>query len=262
MPYLFILSILLISVFIISTVIIMIRENIEKPIYCLMITGNDERFEFARTSVINFDKQTYKNKYLVIINEGDRNILTHATKNKIEVHIKNTSLGAMRNIALEFVPPDAIWTTWDDDDWRSDQYLETLYNALAKNTNKKYLMFTRRIDHNLNNDFTYQVHLPSGTFIFFCYKDPLLKYDDLPTKEDAVVKQYLLKKKIDQLMIYENDPKLYIRFVHKNNTSVYLDKGKSKINKYSIKSPYFEYDAYKDHINYVNIIKKKYYNNK
>ena len=238
-PYLSILTSLLIIVFIIS-VVNLLRTHDNPPIYCLMITGNKDRIQFAKTSVINFNLQTYKKKYLVIINEGDANILEKNSHNMIEVHIKNTPLGTMRNLALEFVPPNAIWTTWDDDDWRADVYLSTLYNALQKHKNKRYLMFTRRIDHSFNNDFTYQVHLPSGTFIFFCYKDPNLRYDDIPNKEDAVVKRYLLNDQFHKLFIYDNDPKLYIRFIHKNNTSVYLDKKKSKITQYSNKAPNLE----------------------
>lgn len=258
------LSILLIIVLIISIVNLLLSKDPDPPpIYCLMVTrGDGEREALARVSVTNFDLQSFKNKYLVIINEGKANILSEKTSNKIELHVQNMPLGTMRNLAMELVPPNAIWTTWDDDDWRSTDYLSTLYTALSKQKNKKYLMFTRRIDHSFNNDFTYQVHLPSGTFIFFCYKDPLLRYDDVANKEDAVVKRYLLQKQLNKLVLYENDPKLYIRFIHQNNTSVYLDKNKSKITQYSNKSPYFEYPAYDEHIHYVNTIKKKYYNNK
>lgn len=227
-----------------------------------MVTGKANREEFAKISVHNFDRQTFARKYLVIVNHGTNHILPENTANKVEIMMEKTSLGNLRNAALELVPPHAVWTTWDDDDWRSDDYLSVLFGALDSDRTKRNLMFTRRIDHNLNNNFTYQVYIPSGTFIFFCYKDPMLQYAELDTKEDANVKQYLLREMLSKTMVYDNDPRLYIRFIHKNNSSVYLDNTKSKITKYSNMSPYFELEATDGHSNYVKSTKKKYYNNK
>ena len=223
-----------------------------------MITGKSNREDFfAKTAVVNFDLQTYQNKHLIIINEGKtKTLLKYDNSNKIEIFVKKTTLGKLRNIALELVPPNAIWTTWDDDDWRCQDYLSILFHALNKNKSKRYLMYTKRIDHNLNNNFTYEVHIPSGTYIFFCYKDPMLKYDNLDTKEDAITKQYILGR-LEKTLIYENDATLYIRFVHNNNTSVYVDKFKKCTANYKKKSSYFEYNATNLQKQYVNKIKKK-----
>lgn len=226
-----------------------------------MITGKNGRESFAKTSVINFKEQSYKNKYLIIVNHGKPVLNRNNKDNIFEINVEKTKLGTMRNIALELVPPDAIWTTWDDDDWRSKNYLSILFHQLNKDTSKKCLMYKNRLDHNLNTNFTYQVHIASGTYIFFCYKDPYLRYDDLDTKEDAKTKQQILEKG-SETIIYDNDPSLYIRFVHNNNTSVYVSALKTQIRSHELNTHiYLESDANIRNISYVNFIKKKYYDN-
>ena len=225
-------------------------------IYCLMITGKKDREEFAKQSIINFKRQSYKHKFLIIVNHGNR-ITYDSENNIIEILIPKKKLGTMRNMALDLVPPDAIWTTWDDDDWRSDDYLHTLFKALST---KRYLMYRNRLDHNLNTNFTYTAHIPTGTYIFFCYKNPVMKYDELDTKEDAIIKKYILQR-MDKTIIYDNDPSIYIRFIHKNNTSVYVNPYKENTYNHTNKAVYFETKATDEHIRYVNNIKKKYYHN-
>lgn len=226
-----------------------------------MITGKKNREMFAKQSIVNFNKQTYKNKFLVIINHGKTIPTIKAQNNIIEIMLqKQMRLGTMRNLALHLVPPGAIWTTWDDDDWRSDDYLLTLFKAMNKDPSKRYLMYTNRLDHNINTNFSYNVEIPSGTYIFFCYKDPLMKYDDLDTKEDAITKKYILQKS-HQTVIYKNDPSIYIRFIHNNNTSLYVNPQKTKINYYKNKEIYFEKDATAEQVQYIDTVKKKYYNN-
>mgnify|MGYP001248267730 CR=1 FL=1 len=50
----------------------------------------------------------------------------------LEVFIDNEEikLGTLRNIALQFVPPNAIWTTWDDDDWRHPNYISIMMKKM------------------------------------------------------------------------------------------------------------------------------------
>jgi len=219
-----------------------------------MITGKTKkRQSFAKIAVKNFIQQTYSNKHLIIINEGDYSVIGGNEQNKysniIEIPIDKKglklTLGDLRNISLEMVPLGAIWTTWDDDDWRHDNYLETLYKGLVKSPgNPKYLLFKNRLDHNLNTKFSWRVRMTKGTFIVFAFKDPDIKYDELDSKEDLVVRNYILSKFPEETIILENDPKIYVRFVHNDNTSVYVNKNKKEIN--SVTSTYSKSSSLKE----------------
>lgn len=246
-----------------------LKQNLNPPIYCLMISGkNDLRRRFAKVAIENFYTQDYSNKFMVIINEGnvslfDENIQKYnKIKNRvIEVMINKKqlklTLGDLRNISLQFVPINAIWTTWDDDDWRRRDYLSIMGKELIK-SNMKYLMYKHRIDHNFNTNMSYKITLENGTFIFFAWKDPFLKYDSLEKKEDVVVKNYILTNN-NKLMLYDNDPRLYIRFVHKDNTSVFVDKSKTSILPLSKNSNYKEFELTDIEQQYVNeIIENKF----
>lgn len=221
-----------------------------------------KRPKFARVALHNFRTQTHTNKHIIIVNETTTNVLKQPKSNELEIMITHNtkSLGQLRNIALSLVPPDAIWTTWDDDDWRSDDYLRVLYNKLLENK-KKYLMFTTRIDHNLNTNFTYNVRIQSGTFIFFCMKDPYMQYDNKKTYEDLAIKEYILRKP-NELVLFDNkDPKIYIRFIHTNNTSQFVNPNMSKIRKYNKESGIIEYETNEGDVKYVQHIIDKYYRN-
>ena len=238
-------------------VVLDIRKRREAPIFCLMMTGKDDtRAKYAKSAIINFHKQTYSNKFLIIVNEGSQNIIDKKNNRVLELKVQGLSLGKMRNIALDLVPPNAIWTTWDDDDWRSDDYLRTLYDELMRHPTKKYLMFCNRVDHNMNTNFSYRVQLMSGTYIFFAFKDPLIQYDDVSTKEDAVVKQYLIRNGNRTHVFFNNDPLLYIRFIHKSNTSTYINTRKRSITNYKATSLYHEYPVTEHQKEYIDRVKQ------
>ena len=230
------------------------------PVYCLMVTGknNDaKRHAYAQVSVRNFQQQTYSNKHLIIINEGDRRVLKSDTQNTVEMTVKGQTLGGLRNIALEIVPPNAIWTTWDDDDWRASTYLDTLFSKLNSDPRKRYLMYCNRIDYNVNTNFAHRVKIPSGTYIFFAYKDPLIRYDATHTKEDAVVKRYILSQGERTTLYTDNSYMMYVRFVHGTNTSVFVDVRKSKVNR-NLGGYVVEGDVTRQERAYVDLVKKNY----
>jgi hypothetical protein len=233
----------------------------DPSVYCLMITGKDsDRSYFAQISVNNFNRQTYKNKHLVVVNHGNIPVIDAQSPDNIsEIFVpRDTTLGRMRNMSLERVPEGAIWTTWDDDDWRSDDYIQTLYNELRAHPTKMYLMYCNRLEHNFNTDFSYNVSIPSGTYIFFAIKCPNIKYAEIMVKEDSPVKRFMYNN-MDKTVIYKtNDPLLYIRFVHKNNTSLYIDYSKTEIvtNNQGV---VFENNVNTQQENYINSIKKMYY---
>lgn len=230
------------------------------PVFCLMVTGknNDpKRHKYAQVSVKNFEQQTYRNKYLVIVNEGDLRVLDEESQHIVEINVKGQSLGTMRNIALEMVPPNAIWTTWDDDDWRVSTYLDILFAKLNATPRKRYLMYCNRIDYNTNTGFAHRVTIPSGTYIFFAYKDPLIRYDDTNTKEDAVVKRYIISQGERTVLFADNAFTMYVRFIHGSNTSVFVDAHKSKVKRH-LGGYLVEGNVNRREQAYVDLVKKNY----
>lgn len=246
-------------------------------VYCLMITGkNKERLLLSRISMLNFVLQTYPEKYLIIINEGKVSVFNDTIRRTMpptildyisEVHVNRRgttlTLGDMRNISLEMVPPDAIWTIWDDDDWRRSDYLSLLYKQLSSQSGARYLLFQNRLEYNFNTKLAWKMMMKNGTQIVFAYKDPLLKYDALNVNEDVVVKKYIHAMAVSKegsVVLFNNDPRIYLRFVHTNNTSIYVEKNKTSIRKPKKKNAnVVEMDANEQDIEYIDDVLKKYY---
>lgn len=230
-----------------------------KCINCLMITGkDDDRYKFVNISILNFKKQTYQNKKLLILNHGNKKLNIN-DKNIIEININNSfiTLGDMRNYALTLVPYNSLWITWDDDDWRSDNYLEILYNELY-NGNYDAVFIKNRIDYNLNNLFSYECSFKNGMPIFLSKKIENINYLSLNSLEDVNLQDNLKNKKI-KIKIIDNDPKLYIRTLHTNNTSLYVDNNKKDIVNYADQSNYKEYNINKTNKEYSDLIIKQYF---
>lgn len=227
-------------------------------VYCVMITGKDARLNFAEIAIKNFKKQDYQKKKLIIINEGkqlnvsDPDILEISITNRKQ---KKMTLGDMRNLAFEFIPEGALWTLWDDDDWRSDNYLTYLYNRLGSND---YIFFTKRIEHNLNTNFTWVMELKSGFVIMFGRKNWELKYYSSEYNEDIPLKQDVKAK--TKYVIIDNDPKIYVRMVHKTNTSVMTNQKKDSLKNTTNNKNYFEYNATQEIVDYVKMIISENYN--
>lgn len=231
------------------------------PVYCLMVTGySDKRRPFALRSVSNFLEQQYQNKHLIILNQSKSKLLkkNQTFDNILEFYVNNEdkTLGNLRNISLRFVPPNAIWTTWDDDDWRHPSYLSTLMKRMF-DTKTDFLMLRNRIEYNLNNSFAYKSTLKTGFMTFFSKYDDNLRYDDVSTSEDANVKGYAIKNM--RYATYDNDAKLYIRLVHSDNTSVYVDGKKRSVKNTSKNKVYFETELDKKERDFVDNIISKYY---
>ena len=236
-----------------------LKTSKNTPVYCLMITGHlKNRRKFALKSIQNFLKQSYDNKHLVILNQDNISLLKNNYDNILEVKIDNTNktLGELRNISLQFVPPNAIWTVWDDDDYRVSNYIDTMVNQMHK-TNCDFLMFQNRIEYNLNNDFSFKMTLKSGFMTFFAKYNPYLQYEHISTSEDKQMKQYALKNL--NVHVFNNNPLVYIRAIHTNNTSVYVSQNKNQLQNTKNNKVYFENNLTKYEKELVNNIIYKYY---
>lgn len=207
-------------------------------IYCIMITGkDDQRLRWARLAVENFKSQDYPNKRLIIINHSknlNNRVLTNndGTDGIVEIHVEKSPtmlLGHMRNMALELVPFNALWTPWDDDDIRAPNYL----SFLAKHMTSLHhaVAFTDRMEVNLQNKFVWRVSLkPNGTVHILCRaSDKRVRYLLRDTMEDVNLHRDILRLGHQINVVQDNDPTLYIRLVHGNNTSLYVDPNRAEL---------------------------------
>lgn len=193
-------------------------------IICLMITGKDEeRIKFARRSIQNFKDQDYPNKVLVIINHSLTKVIDKDEDSITEFYIDKTklTLGDLRNIALEMVPINALWTPWDDDDIRSKQYLSTLYKEMKKH-DADVVAYTDRLEHNFKKDFTWHSRLNSGFVQVLAKQDKRIQYLQKDSMEDLQLFEDFKKNDL-KVHVLKNDPSIYIRLVHGNNTSLYIN---------------------------------------
>jgi hypothetical protein len=195
-------------------------------VYCLMVTGKDDaRVALARGSVQNFLDQTYASKRLIIVNHHPTQSVLRGKEldgvTEVLVDKAGKTLGDLRNMSMAYVQPGTLWTPWDDDDVRSPDYLELLFQRMIT-SGADVVLTTRRYEYNANTDFAWETRLPTGTWMFFAKYDPAYRYASLDTREDNAVKEQIkaLKKAVD---MYDNPPRMYIRLVHTNNTSVAVD---------------------------------------
>jgi hypothetical protein len=195
-----------------------------------MVTGKTpSRLKFARSSIKNFLDQTYENKYLVIINHGQQNVISHSIRKHLGNNItevivdkKKKTLGELRNISINYVPNDAIWCCWDDDDVRSPEYLSILYKHLV-DSNANAVVIKNRIDFNIKKNKAWKTTLETGFYWYMIRNHPDFRYTHLNVKEDILLHKNLTRLGNNSLKAIDNDPFLYIRIIHGENTSTYVD---------------------------------------
>lgn len=243
------------------------NENDSKPcIFCLMVTGKDEkRIQLARSAVENFKNQDYPHKKLIIINhlmgsnvlkekqenqdyekmqtieinvggirsESKSYMKLNGMRHRIRHHIPHhkMSLGQMRNMSLAFVPMGALWTIWDDDDWRPHNYLSTLNYQLTQN-NADCIAFTTRYEYNSRTSLSWKMTFLKGYPTILCKQNPKIKYKDVNSMEDVHLIDDIKKIGLKTYIFHNsNNPGLYVRLVHGENTSLYTNPNKKSVRK-------------------------------
>jgi hypothetical protein len=202
-----------------------------------MITGQTpQRSAYARLAIENFRAQVYPLKHLIVINQSETTLIPHPNPQITENVVGKTdiTLGALRNLALDMIPEGEYFTTWDDDDWRSPSYLFDFVNAMQ--TPKSIPALTSRYEYNLITGLTWIAFKPSGFVLFIAPNIKSIRYLNKQTMEDVeILASY--KSKGYTIIPLNNAPRSYIRLVHGNNTSLYVDVNKN----YMIENPdYYE----------------------
>jgi glycosyltransferase involved in cell wall biosynthesis len=102
---------------------------------CVMVTAN--RKALCRRAVLCFARQTYANRELVVVDDGEQDLADvlsalgdRVIYRKIPRSADNV-LGRLRNIALEIATGAAI-AQWDDDDWYHPDRLAKQMATLAQ----------------------------------------------------------------------------------------------------------------------------------
>lgn len=231
------------------------------PVYCLMITGKSQwRRPFAFLSIQNFLKQTYHNKYLVIINHGQPlNVQSpNVTEIVINKDLLGLSLGDLRNLALDQVPDNGAWFPWDDDDYRHPELLSYLVDQMTANQ-ADVISLSSRIEYNHNQQFIWQMIIQGGMVLILAKKIVPIRYLTRDSMEDVTLLQQCCQSG-HRLLVVNNDPNYYIRLVHQNNTSRYVKPDKRQINlKLTDRNGYYELPVTQNQRNYLFSVVHNYY---
>jgi hypothetical protein len=190
-----------------------------------MITGAKERVLWANISIQNFYQQDYPNKHMIIVNHGIDHTerLLWKQDDKIQefmVSKKGKTLGDLRNISIALVPENALFLTWDDDDYRHPSMISYMVNAMIT-SNVNYILLKNRLNYNCNTNSLWRssdsrgnVHLLARKKFYYYQKD---------VNEDYAIRDISSREKL----ILDNDPKLYTRFVHGTNASIFVKKNQT-----------------------------------
>jgi glycosyltransferase involved in cell wall biosynthesis len=123
-------------------------------ISCLLVTAGG-RFDLAKKSIYCYTKQTYRNKELVVLNEGPKSyqqdlqsyidILDRDDIRTIWLNGEYT-LGGLRNISVDLAEGD-YWVQWDDDDFCMPHRLATQYSYMSKHPEAKVCYLTDQLHY-------------------------------------------------------------------------------------------------------------------
>lgn len=185
-----------------------------ETIYAIMVTGKDQfHEELARQAMKSFREQTYPNKHLIIINDGDYELGSAVDITEVKFSQKHV-LGELRNIALSYIPLNALWAQWDDDDWHHPEFLEKQYIELIK-SRADGICCLRQVQYafQINAAWIYS-RLIEGTIM--CRKKEGVYYPKSKMREDTIfLENYEMRYKV---AYWDNPAYFYIRFIHGHNT--------------------------------------------
>lgn len=193
-----------------------------KKVSCLMVTAN--RKNLAKRAVKCFQNQSYTNKELVIVDDGDEDyssILQDISPHEIK-YVKlekepDFVLGKLRNISLTKATGD-YFIQWDDDDWYHPdrikiqaEILNQGYDACCLSSTLMHLSTPRFMEH------PYIGTLPDGVPGSIMHRrNPEIQYPETPRAEDDVFLKKWMKLnyyKLDDAYNY-----LFLRAYHGENT--------------------------------------------
>lgn len=195
----------------------------EQPkVSCLMVTAN--RKSLMQRSIRCYNDQTYPNKEMVIVDDGEQDlseVLTTVPEDEL-VYVKlepseDNTLGKLRNVSLDRANGDYL-VQWDDDDWYHPERIaiqaEKLnegYDACCLTAALMHLDTPRFVEH------PYVGTLPEGVPGSIMHRNSGdIRYPHTRRAEDTVYLKEWMEKRYTQLP--ESYAYLFIRCFHGSNT--------------------------------------------
>lgn len=197
--------------------------NTYPKVSCIMPTKN--RKEFVSKAIQHFLKQSYENKELIIVDDGDKPVDTLIPSNVSNIKYVSLnahhSIGHKRNIANELASGDIIMH-WDDDDWMAKGWISTQVNALLHSesdvtgiTNAYYFDPHKQLAWLYSYPPSEKVWVLGGSLCYWRHFWVNNKFKHLTIGEDAEFLWTTNEKRITPHQEYSG----YIGFVHNDNTS-------------------------------------------
>ncbi|MGD8540115.1 MAG: glycosyltransferase family A protein [Candidatus Aminicenantes bacterium] len=197
------------------------KNNMPK-VSCLMVTAN--RKHLLRRSLLCYKNQTYPNRELVIVDDGEQDLSPlvagfpedQITYLKLDKKPENC-LGYLRNVALDAASGEFI-TQWDDDDWYHPERIRAQAEVLLKGYDMCCLSSTL-------------VHIDTDSFFYHPFvsffrrgvpgsimhrRDRSITYPEWPLREDTVFLNEWLKRR--HFKLPESCAYLFIRCYHGRNS--------------------------------------------
>ena len=195
-------------------------DSASEPVYALMVTGKDMfHAHLARNSIFSFLAQTYGNRRLVVVNDGDYSFecIGVAADRIVQIQLDGRHiLGSLRNRSLDCVPPGALWVQWDDDDWHHPELLAKQHEVLTERAAETCFL-RHQIKYAFSIDAGWADSFPGGfAGTLMARNRPALRYPELAQSEDSVF--CLALKHSCHWIAWDNPPHYYLRFIHGHNT--------------------------------------------
>ncbi len=191
-----------------------------EPITAVMVTGkDDDHAGLARNSILSFLEQTYPNRRLVIVNDGG---YCFEIPGVPEGHIiqvnpdERRTLGELRNMSLERVPPDGLWVQWDDDDWHHPSLLAEQYGVL-KEKDAEACFLKRQVKYAFSRNAGWLDGCDWGfAGTIMARRKEEVRYELPELGEDSLVQEIYQKRY--RCCLWDNPPHYYLRFIHGYNS--------------------------------------------
>lgn len=191
---------------------------------CLMVTR--ERRVLAERAVACFASQTWPNRELVILDDGDEDYAPmlapfisagHAIRYCRVERDPARRLGGLRNASIELA--DGDWCAqWDDDEWYGPKRIERQMAALSAGDVASALRWTlMAVDSPMLGPLTFRADTGFATPGTVLHRRDAAQYPDLARGEDAV----FLKSLRDAggvAVLGKDDAHLFVRCFHGCNT--------------------------------------------
>lgn len=193
-------------------------EPATPTVSALMLTGKcRERCALARVAVGCFQRQSWPNKELVIVNHGPV-ALTSGEPDIREIRINRPpemTLGDLRNLSRELARGDYV-VQWDDDDYHHPRRIETM---MAQRDRAEVITLAWQVRFNIQNGSAYYHHLPGGQQMSILHRtNAPFRHPKLNSREDTLfLNQFNTKCVIENSPDEPIGPLLYVRLFHGRN---------------------------------------------